>query len=105
MRTAAQKTSGTGLSLKDVLRLPANAPARVIDGEMILVDIHVREVLHFNPTATWFVQQLDGKRTLAAVLRRILNRFKVDAASAQADLLELMESLFRQGVLERIEKP
>jgi len=93
------------LTLRDVLALPAGSLVRVIDEEMILVDVRSREVLHFDPVATWFVRQLDGKRTLSAVLRRVVRRYKVDEATAKADLLELMEDLLSQGVLERVGAP
>ncbi|MCK5806230.1 MAG: PqqD family protein [Lentisphaeria bacterium] len=74
-------------------------PSRVIENEMVLVQSDDREVLHFNQTAAWQIQQLDGCRSLADIIDLSVERFDAEREIIAADLLDMMEPLIRGGVV------
>ena len=75
-----------------------NIVDRNIAGEVILVPIRnnvgdLESIYTLNETAARMWELLDGERTLAEVRDVIVAEFEVEAAGAEADLLELVEQL------------
>ena len=73
---------------------------RRIGDEYVLVPLAGRgadldSILNLNRVAAFVWEQLDGKRTGAAVVDAVVERFDVDRERAQADTLELLDTLLR----------
>ena len=86
------------ISLDACYRHDPNIVDRNIAGEVILVPIRnnvgdLESIYTLNETAARIWELLDGERTLAEVRDTIVAEFDVEAAGAEADLLELVGQL------------
>ena len=90
------------LELDDVLVISSKYPYRVIDREVILINPPQKEVVHFDPIATWVVTQFDGKIPLRTVLARAVEHYDVDEPTLSEDVFELLNQLLADGFLERV---
>lgn len=84
--------------------------AREVDGEILLVPLRDRivdldDVLFVlpDPVAGRVWALLEEVRTLDELTAAVTEEFEVDAATAQADLLEFLEHLVRVQAAERRE--
>jgi hypothetical protein len=82
--------------------------SRLVGGEMILVPIRqtvgeMGSIFTLNETGARIWKLLDGHRTLAEVHAQIISEFEVDSIQAEADLMELVESLEAQGAVAKCE--
>jgi hypothetical protein len=73
---------------------------RRIGDEYVLVPLAGRgadldSILNLNRVAAFVWEQLDGKRTGTAVVDAVVERFDVDRERAQADTLELLDTLLQ----------
>jgi len=71
---------------------------RRIGDEYVLVPLagqgaDLDSILNLNRVAAFVWEQLDGRRTGSSVLDGIVERFEVARERAEADLLELLETL------------
>jgi hypothetical protein len=71
---------------------------RRIGDEYVLVPLVGRgadldSILNLNRVAAFVWEQLDGSRTGAAVVDAVVERFDVERSRAEADTLELLETL------------
>jgi hypothetical protein len=71
---------------------------RRIGGEYVLVPLAGRgadldSILNLNPVAACVWEQLDGARPGSAIVDAIVERFEVERERAEADVLELLETL------------
>jgi hypothetical protein len=75
--------------------------SRTIGGQCVLVPLAERgadldSIFNLNRVAAFVWERLDGKRTAAELVDGVVERFEVDRERAQADTLELLETL--QGI-------
>jgi hypothetical protein len=56
-------------------------------------------VLNLNPVAAFVWEQLDGARTGNAIVQAVVERFEVERARAEADTLELLDTLLERGAI------
>jgi hypothetical protein len=75
--------------------------SRTIGGQCVLVPIAERgadldSIFNLNRVAAFVWENLDGKRTAADLVEAVVQRFEVDRERAEADTLELLETL--QGI-------
>jgi hypothetical protein len=71
---------------------------RTIGGECVLVPLSERgadldSIFNLNRVAAFVWEQLDGTRTAADVVDAVVARFEVDRRRAEADTLELLDTL------------
>jgi hypothetical protein len=71
---------------------------RRIGDEYVLVPLAGRgadldSILNLNRVAAFVWEQLDGRRTGASIVDAVVQRFEVERERAEADLLELLETL------------
>ena len=72
--------------------------SRTIGGECVLVPLAERgadldSIFNLNRVAAFIWEQLDGKRTAADLVAAVVARFEVERERAEADTLELLETL------------
>jgi hypothetical protein len=72
--------------------------SRTIGGQCVLVPLAERgadldSIFNLNRVAAFVWERLDGKRTVADLVAVVVERFDVDRERAQADTLELLETL------------
>jgi Coenzyme PQQ synthesis protein D (PqqD) len=72
--------------------------SRTIGGECVLVPLAERgadldSIFNLNRVAAFVWEQLDGKRTAADLVDAVVRRFEVERERAEADTLELLETL------------
>ena len=92
-----------GAAAGPVEPLPALNPkiaARVVNGEALILTPH-DSVLHtLNPVATRIWELMRDHGTVQAVVDAVVAEFDVDAATAEADLRELLKDLQAKQILE-----
>jgi methyltransferase-like protein len=72
--------------------------SRRIGDEYVLVPLAGRgadidSILNLNRVAAFIWEQLDGARTGGAIVEAVVERFDVERARAEADTLELLDTL------------
>jgi hypothetical protein len=72
--------------------------SRTIGGECVLVPLAERgadldSIFNLNRVAAFIWEQLDEKRTAADLVAAVVARFEVERERAEADTLELLETL------------
>ncbi|GAB4290659.1 MAG: hypothetical protein Kow0090_03800 [Myxococcota bacterium] len=87
-------------NLNGVYEVNSQYPKRMVKGEILLVNPDSREVLHFNEVASWYLNQFDGKTSLAEILEQALDRYDVDSETAEKDLLKMLDILIKDRVLK-----
>jgi coenzyme PQQ biosynthesis protein PqqD len=79
--------------------------AREIEGEIIIVPLVAGigdaddELYTLNPAGQAIWQQLDGTRTLAAVVDALAQEFDAPRADIEADVLGFCDEMVRRGIL------
>lgn len=81
---------------------------RDIAGETVLVPISEKtqtagRLFTLNEVGAFIWESIDGEESVAHILGRIVGRYDVGEESASADLLELLESMERCGMIFRRE--
>ncbi len=84
------------------LRRRPDLRARLVDGEMVVLD-RERELIHqLNQTASYVWEQCDGNNTAVAIAGQIAESFEVDGATALRDVLQVVEQLEELKLIEKI---
>lgn len=84
--------------LEETWARSSNMVGRRIGDEYVLVPLAGRgadldSILNLNRVAAFVWEQLDGKRTGAALVAAVVERFDVDPERAERDSLELLDTL------------
>ena len=84
--------------LQDAWARAERMVGRRIGDEYVLVPLAGRgadldSILNLNPVAVFIWEQLDGARTGDAIVQAVVERFDVERARAEADTLELLDTL------------
>lgn len=81
------------------MKIKSGYKIREIAGEQVIIKAgkfgtDLTRLVALNPTAVWLYEQLSGKRfSLADVANLLMERFEVDAPTAQADAAKWVTSL------------
>jgi hypothetical protein len=78
----------------------SDVQARLIEGEMVVLDRKAELVHQLNQTATYIWERLDGKTPLEAIARTLVDSFDVDLKSAESDVTKTTEQFGRLNLLE-----
>lgn len=79
--------------------------AREIEGEIIIVPLSSGigdtedEIYSLNPTGQAIWKQLDGVRTLGAVVDALMNEFNASRAELETDVLGFCGEMVKRGIL------
>lgn len=92
--------------LDEAFARSARMVGRRIGDEYVLVPLAGRgadldSILNLSRVAAFVWERLDGARTGAEVVDAVVERFEVERAEAEADYLELVETLLDVGALAR----
>lgn len=90
------------LDLDDTPRRRDDLASVELDGETVMYDERTGELHTLNRTATVVWGCLDGSTTLRQLVEDIAQAFAVEPAAVAGDLMELVRSLGRQGLLEGV---
>jgi hypothetical protein len=82
-----------------ILKRAPNVPWRMIDGKGILVDLESGYYFSLNTTGQFIWGEIDGKRTIAEIARRVVDRFEIDEQTALRDCVELADRLADHGLV------
>lgn len=90
--------------LDEAFARSARMVGRRIGDEYVLVPLAGRgadldSILNLSRVAAFVWERLDGARTGAEVVDAVVERFEVERAEAEADYLELVETLLDVGAL------
>jgi hypothetical protein len=66
---------------------------RIIDGEALIVNAEGGEILVLNEVGAFVWTLLDGSHDVASIVRRVLDEFDVDPATARNDVEAFLSSL------------
>lgn len=83
-----------------VLRLAGDVRFRVVAGEAVVVRQEAGEVMVTNATGARILELLDGRRTLADVVRTLEAELEVSQERLTADVERFAEELLKIGALE-----
>jgi Coenzyme PQQ synthesis protein D (PqqD) len=75
--------------------------ARLVEGEMVVLD-RERDLVHqLNLTATFIWQRCDGQCTGEEIARQLVEAFDIDSRTAEASVGLALQQFERLGLLER----
>lgn len=89
----------TDLTEKTVLSKVDDIPFRIIEGEAVLVNAGTQEVIHLNDSGTFVWENLDGKRDIGTIVKRLIEEFEIDEPTARADVLDFASNLIKKGLI------
>ena len=95
------------MALGTVYRRNPDVLERLVLGEALLMPIRgeladLQRIFALEPVAHHIWEQLDGERDLAAVRDSLVARFEVQAAQAEADLIEFIAQLTAAGLVDEV---
>jgi hypothetical protein len=76
---------------------------QVVEGEAVLLDLRGKQLVGLNGVGSFVFGLLDGARTVAALSAAVAERFEVELARAEADVLAFVRDLARRGFVEGVE--
>lgn len=71
-----------------------------LEGESVILDLAGGVYYGLDPVGTVVWEMLDTERTVAELRDRIVERYEVDAATAERDLVELIADLASRGLVD-----
>jgi hypothetical protein len=76
---------------------------RMIEEEVVLVNVRQDEVIHLNPAASFLWSSIDGETSLEEIARAMTDVFEVERETALADILDFAGRLLEQGAAEVVQ--
>jgi hypothetical protein len=86
--------------MTDTPRRRSDVHARLVDGEVVVLDRKTDLVHQLNATASFIWQRCDGRATRHDMAAQLVEAFEVDADTATAAVASALEQLARLGLLE-----
>lgn len=89
------------------MKVPVRAAAAAwqrIDGEMVLIQADVGELLGLNPVGARAWELIDGARSLAEIARLVAGEFGADVAQVERDLDAFLDELRAARLIEIVER-
>lgn len=91
-----------GTTAEPVFRIPAHVLYRMVDGQMVLLDLANERYFGLNQVATRMLSHVTAAPVDEAV-RGLLNDYEVAPEVLRRDVATLLGSLEEAGLLERVE--
>ena len=90
----------SALSLETVVCTRSNQVSSRVGDELVVLDLDSSLYFSLDPVGARIFELLERPTPLTAVLDAVVAEFDVDAATARADLLALVNSLVAQKLVE-----
>jgi len=74
--------------------------ARLVDGEMVVLDRHAERIHQLNSTARFIWDHCDGDRSVAQIADGMMEAFEVDGATAARDVADTVRQFAELGLLD-----
>jgi methyltransferase-like protein len=74
--------------------------ARVVEGEMVVLDRKGGLIHQLNQTASYIWERLDGKTPISTIVNMLAESFEVDLKTAERDAAEVASQLQKLNLLE-----
>lgn len=87
-------------AMTDIPRRRSDLQARLVDGEVVVLDRKADMVHQLNATASFIWQRCDGRASRHDIAAQLVDAFEVDADTAAASVASTLEELARLGLLE-----
>ena len=76
-----------------ILHKQKKIPHRIIEDELIIVDINKETVIQINETGKTIWELIDGSNTITKIIKELLNNYDVSEKKATADVFEFANKL------------
>lgn len=76
---------------------------RIVDGEAVVIRQRAAEVLGLNPVGSTILDLIDGRRGTAEIVAGLVERYAVEPAVAEGDVLRFLSELRDSGLIEPVE--
>jgi hypothetical protein len=80
----------------------AQAAARLVDGQALIVLTQRGEVLVLNASGTWLWQQLEQARTVRDLATQLATRYRLAETRALADVEQFVGGLLATGAIVKV---
>jgi hypothetical protein len=102
MRDFARRTDASLAALVVSIRPKrrADVKARLVRGEMLVLDRHEERMHQLNRTATYIWERCDGQQTTAEIAEQVCKTFEVDEPTALKDVIGIVRRLQKLKLLE-----
>jgi Coenzyme PQQ synthesis protein D (PqqD) len=80
----------------------ARVPWRLIDQEIVIVDLKNNSVLQLNDVARLIWEHIDGTVSISAIIDLITEQYLIDRSTAQNDALIFVTTLLEKGLIHAI---
>lgn len=87
------------MDLSSVLTRTTDAAYRIYDGQATVVLPGRSEVQVINAPGSLIWDQIDGVRSLADILKLVLDEYEITREQGEKDLLEFVVALHEQGMV------
>jgi hypothetical protein len=74
-----------------------------VAGEIVLLNVTSGQYFGLDGPAVEVWQLLQNSRTVAEIITCMLEKYRVDPATCEADVCELLGEMARMGLVERVE--
>jgi hypothetical protein len=71
----------------------------MVDDECIIVDPQGSQATVLNPVGARIWELVDGKRTIEAIVERLVEEYTVERPRAEADAREFVEDLMKRNLI------
>jgi hypothetical protein len=103
-RTAHPGPAGAGeevgVALRSTPRPSNRCVAQVVEGEVVLLDLHGRQLVGLNRVGSFVFGLLDGVRTVSALAAAVAERFAVEPDRAERDVAAFLVEMRRRGFVD-----
>lgn len=72
---------------------------RVVDGEVLLIDLRSGDYFSLNATGATVWQHIDGTKTIDDLVKIVLAEYDTDPDQVVADVLRLVNDLANEGLV------
>ncbi len=72
------------------------------DDTALLISDH-GQLFELNVVGAFIWDLLDGRRTVGEIIERLAESFDVDRATAERDLMQILQELFARGMVVQVE--
>jgi len=87
------------MQLSDTVKISAQAMARQVGEETVILDLASGNYLGLNPVGARIWELIGQGKTLGTVLGAVVSEYEVSQEQAERDLLSLVEQLQTQGLV------
>lgn len=89
--------------LNDYIGINNNKLAyRIIDGEVVIIDLKDNKLHVLNPVATFIWEHLDGQTQIKDIVKKISKEFDVDSDTAERDCIDVISDLKKKNLVFHI---